>query len=145
MGAAVICSLCLLTSGCARIEYRPYMYIDDGVFLYEGKVWDHGEVRARTPTDKQALQFICDHNGVDLVKGELAYYEGSLYSLSNYREYLINCGYVEEHTTRTRDLLDTTLSNGNDRVRLIYQQSGRIRILFENQPAPAHIILEGVR
>ena len=99
----------------------------------------------KAATDTQALQYVTDASGISLSSGELAYYTGTLYSLSNYRELLLENGYRIESEVRTSDVLDTTLSSGSDRVRLIYQPSGSIRILFENLGGAAHILLEGVQ
>lgn len=122
--------LCLLVlCGCTYQKDMPYVYITEGVYATSDRVWDNGVVRERQVTDKQALQYITDDNGVDLQKGELVFYHGTLYSLSNYRAYLLAEGYVVESETRTSDLLDTILSKDSQRVRLIYQKSGTIRII----------------
>lgn len=144
LAALALCAvtLCFLPSCTYTIE-RPYVYVSEGVYAYEDRVWENGVVRNKTPTDMQALQFIPDDSGIDLVPSELVDYEGSLYSLSNYRELLLSSGYTTIKETRTCDILDTTLAAGEDRVRLIYQPSGRIRILFENPEGGAHILLRG--
>lgn len=147
MGTKVIpCTLlfCLLC-GCSQVVEQPYIYISEGVYACGDTVWEDGAVRDRTPTDVQAMQYITNEEGIDLVPGELAYYTGTLYSLSNYRALLLESGYTVEKEVRTADVLDTLLSNGTDRVRLIYQPSGSIRILFENPKGAAHILLEGIQ
>ena len=148
MGPKISCCallLLILLCGCTRVVERPYMYITDGVYVYGDMVEDCGLMRNRTPTDTQALQYITDDSGISLTPGELASYDGSLYSLSNYRELLLSNGYVIDSEIRTADILDTTLSFGEDKVRLIYQPSGSIRILFKNSKGAAHILLEGVQ
>lgn len=136
--------LTLLLCGCTVRVDKPYEYIREGVYASGDVVSENGNLRSRTPTDNQALQFVPDGGGISLVPGELAYYTGSLYSLSNYRELLLKEGYITDSLTRTSEVLDTTLSRGGDRVRLIYQQSGSVRILFENKEGLAHILLEGI-
>lgn len=136
--------LVMLLSGCTRTIEIPYTFVSEGVYAYEDSVWDHGTVREKLPDERQALQFVTDDKGILLEKGELVYYEGTIYSLSNYREVLLKSGYVEENCTRTYDVLDTVLTRDADRVRLIYQRSGIIRILFENRQGVAHILLEGI-
>lgn len=137
----LLCALC----GCSHVVEQPYIYISEGVYACGDTVWEDGTVRDRTPTDVQALQYITNDEGINLTPGELAYYEGTLYSLSNYRALLLERGYEVESEVRTSDVLDTTLSNGSDRVRLVYQPSGSIRILFENSKGAAHILLEEVQ
>jgi hypothetical protein len=134
--------LLTLLSGCTRTVDIFYIYVSEGVYAHEDKVWDQGVIRDRFPTDKQALQFVTDDHGIQLVRGELAYYRGTLYSLSNYRELLLANGYVTENLTRTSNLLDTTLRGPDSRVRLIYQRGANIRILFEKPECLAHILLE---
>lgn len=147
MGAKVTVCLILLCMlcGCSRVVEQPYTYIADGVYACGDTVWENGVARSRAATDTQALQYVTDDRGISLSTGELAYYTGTLYSLSNYRELLLENGYRIESEVRTSDVLDTTLSSGSDRVRLIYQPSGSIRILFENLGGAAHILLEGVQ
>lgn len=137
--------LVLLLCGCTQTITRPYTCLADGVYAYEGTVWENGATREKTPADIQAMQYIPDDSGIDLTPGELTDYTGTLYSLSNYRVLLLQEGYAIESEIRTRDVLDTTLGRCGDRVRLIYQPSGRIRILFENPGGAAHILLEGVQ
>lgn len=138
-----IIAMCMLC-GCSRTVEQPYTYISEGVYACGDVVCEDGVIRDRTPTDIQAMQYITNDEGINLAPGELAYYTGTLYSLSNYRTLLIENGYVVEKEVRTADLLDTTLSKEGDRVRLIYQPSGSIRILFENLEGAAHILLEGI-
>lgn len=149
MGTAVrllsALSALLLLVGCKQEVAVPYVYVSEGVYACGNSVWDHGTIRTRTPTDVQAMQYVTDDSGIDLTPGTLADYAGTLYSLSNYRELLISNGYGVESETLTCDVLDSTLSLGGDRVRLIYQPSGRIRILFENYRGAAHILLEGIQ
>ena len=147
MGAKVTACLTLLCMlcGCSRVVEQPYTYIADGVYACGDTVWENGVARSRAATDTQALQYVTDASGISLSSGELAYYTGTLYSLSNYRELLLENGYRIESEVRTSDVLDTTLSSGSDRVRLIYQPSGSIRILFENLGGAAHILLGGVQ
>ncbi len=148
MGTKISCCallMLMLLCGCTQTVERPYVYVSAGVYAYGDMVDDCGVMRNRTPTDTQALQYITDDGGISLIPGELASYEGSLYSLSNYRELLLSNGYVIDREIRTADILDTTLSAGEDRVRLIYQPSGSIRILFKNLKGAAHILLEGVQ
>lgn len=146
MGAKIILCipLLLLLCGCTQTIEHPYVYVEEGVYACEETVWEHGKSRSRTPTDTQALQYVTDDRGIELSHGELAHYTGTLYSLSNYRELLLEHGYIVEKEVRTASVLDTTLSCSGDRVRIIYQQSGSIRILFENEQGVAHILLEGV-
>ena len=147
MGAKVTVCLTLLCMLCgySRVVEQPYTYIAEGVYACGDTVWENGVARSRAATDTQALQYVTDDCGISLSPGELAYYTGTLYSLSNYRELLLENGYRIESEVRTSDVLDTTLSSGSDRVRLIYQPSGSIRILFENLGGAAHILLEGVQ
>lgn len=147
MGAKItlcLISLCMLC-GCSRVVEQPYTYIAEGVYACGDTVYENGVARSKTETDAQALQYVTDDRGISLSPGDLAYYTGTLYSLSNYRELLLESGYGIESEVRTSEVLDTTLSNGSDRVRLIYQPSGSIRILFENSGGVAHILLEGVQ
>lgn len=136
VGAAL--SLLFLLSGCMepRVEYVPYVVLDNGRLL-------HGNEENYTGS-KQVLEF-CTGFTEPLYTGELNFYHGTLYGLSNYRELLLNNGFEETTVTKTSDLLDSTLSNGSDRVRLIYQNTGTIRIVFENRSGAAHILLEGMQ
>lgn len=136
--------LCLLV-GCTQTVAIPYVQIAEGVYACGDVVWDQGTLRSRTPTDIQSMQYVPDDSGISLTPGELADYIGTLYSLSNYRELLLQEGFSVEKETRTCDILDTTLFRDDERVRLIYQPSGRIRILFENRQGAAHILLEGMK
>lgn len=141
---SVILLLGALLCGCAYTVEVPYVYIQEGVYACGDTVYDHGSTRKRTPTDLQALQYIPDGSAIELLPGELVSYSGTLYSLSNYRMILLQNGYVIESEQRTCDILDTTLVCGEDRVRLIYQPSGHIRILFKDIRGPAHILLEEI-
>lgn len=131
--------IAILLSGCSYVEETPYVCITEGVYAVGNTVKDHGEIRERLPSEQQALQFVTDDKGVDLTGGRLAFYSGTLYSLSNYRKALLDDGYRVDTITRTCDVLDTTLKKGNDRIRLIYQRSGTIRILFEKNRGERHI------
>lgn len=144
MGAKLICCLLslLLLSGCAETISVPYSYVAEGVYMCGDTVWEDGVARDRTPTDKQALQYITDANGVNLYPCGLVTYTGTLYDLSNYRELLLENGYVITTEVRTSNMLDTVLLNGDGRVRLIYLASGSIRILFEKPESVAHILLK---
>lgn len=148
MGAKLSCCtllfLLLLTlAGCAERNFIPYQYVSEGVYLCEGKVWDGTEWRDANETDVQALQYVTSEDPIELYPYDLVSYDGSLYSLSNYRKLLLDNGYEIEAEERTSAVLDTTLFKEDDRVRLIYQSSGSVRILFENQEGLAHILLEG--
>lgn len=140
-----VSALFLMLCGCTKVITVPYTYVSEGVYACGDKVWENNVIRDKTSVDRQALQFIQDDRGVNLIPGELADYSGSLYSLSNYRALLLGEGFAVERETRTCDILDTTLSKDGDRVRLIYQSSGSIRILFENRQGAAHILLEGIQ
>lgn len=129
--------------GCSQTVEQPYTFLGDNTYSCGDVVWENGVSRNKLPTDAQALQYVTDGTRIDLVPGDLAFYSGSLYSLSNYRKLLLEEGYIIESETRSPILLDTTLNFGGDRVRLIYQSSGSIRILFENQEGFAHILLKG--
>lgn len=132
-----------LLCGCTKVHNVPYIRIADGVYAVGDEVWDHGVKRERMPNEQQALQFVTDDKGVDLVGGDLAFYTGTLYSLSNYRLALLDNGYTVSKEVRTHDLMDTTLKKDKDRIRLIYQRSGTIRILFEKSRGERHIVMEG--
>lgn len=131
MGAKIIPILLstLLLCGCTYEAAVPYVQLADNVYATEEVVWEEGNVRDRQVTDKQVLQYVTDDNGIDLQPGELAFYYGTLYSLSNYRAQLLSEGYTIESETQTPDVLDTVLSKEGERVRLIYQRSGTIRII----------------
>lgn len=139
----VLLSTLLVLTGCTERNFIPYQYISEGVYLCEGRVWDGTEWRDANVTDKPALQYVTSDDPIELYPCDLVSYDGSLYSISNYRKLLLDNGYRIESETRTSSTLDTTLYNEEDRVRIIYQSSGSIRILFENSRGLAHIILEG--
>lgn len=136
---SLLVATALLLGGCSYVVETPYVCIKDGVYAVGNTVKDHGEIRERLPSEQQALQFITDDKGVDLMGGRLAFYTGTLYSLSNYRKALLDDGYKVDTITRTCDVLDTTLKRGDDRIRLIYQRSGTIRILFKKNKGERHI------
>lgn len=138
MGTKLITALLLLTllSGCAPTsDYTPYYLTTGGVKVYAEQEPPVG--------DAQVLEF-CTGEREPLYHTTLNFYSGSLYALSNYRQALLNNGFVTESLTQTGDLLDTVLSDSTERVRLIYQATGTIRIVFENQAGVAHILLEEV-
>lgn len=138
MGAklTVALLLALLLTGCAsRVENRPYYLSDDGVKVYSSESAD--------PYKKQVLEF-CHGPDYALYHTRLNSYDGSLYALSNYREMLLENGYVEQSCTRTSSLIDCVLYNHQGRVRLIYQSTGAIRIVFENKDCAAHILLKEI-
>lgn len=91
--------------------------------------------------EKQVLEY-CVGTEDPLYYTSINSYEGSLYALSYFRQQLLSRGYTERVWTQSSDLLDTILSGNGERVRLIYQSNGSIRIVFENQAGAAHILLE---
>lgn len=124
----------LLLCGCQQsVEYVPYAQQEDGSCRYP----------MREYTSHQVLEY-CPGTLDTLTKGELSAYHGSLYALSNYRAYLLAKGFVETSRESTASVLDSMLDNGDERVRLIYQSSGTIRIIVENPDGLAHILLEGI-
>lgn len=137
--------LCLCLTSCTNTTYIPYQYVAEDVYLCGGMLYVNGTARDASITDKPALQYVTSEEGINLYPCDLITYDGDLYSLSNYRALLIEEGYTVIEETRTDSLLDTTLEKNEDKVRLIYQSTGSIRILFKNQQGPAHILLEGVR
>lgn len=138
MGAKLIpllLALCLLC-GCSTEErYIPYYVTDSGAHIHA----------TDTPAehDKQVLEF-CEGEYSPLYHTTLNFYSGDLYALSNYRARLLALGWETISLTQTSELLDTVLTDGTERVRLIYQNTGVIRIVFENQSGAAHILLEEV-
>ena len=135
---------CLCLAGCKETTYVPYQYVAEGTYLCNGMLYEDGVPRNASVTDKAALQYVVSEDEIALYPYDITY-DGDLYSLSNYRSLLLQAGYTVVEEVRTDSLLDTTLTKGNDKVRLIYQPAGSIRILFKNQQGPAHILLEGVR
>ena len=136
MGAKLIPLLLpflLLCSCQAPTEFVPYAQQEDGSWRYPMQNY----------TSHQVLEY-CEGTLDTLSKGELNFYHGSLYALSNYRAYLMGNGFVETHYEATASVLDSMLDNGDERVRLIYQSSGTIRIIVENPDGLAHILLEGI-
>ncbi len=124
----------LLLCGCSpSVEYVPYAQQADGTYRYPEADY----------TSHQVLQW-CEGTTDALTKGELYFYNGSLYALSNYRAYLMSNGFSEVESAKTDALLDSVLSNGDEKVRLIYQSSGTIRILLEKSDGVAHILLGGI-
>lgn len=136
MGAkltAILCA-CLLLCGCTpKQEYMPYTQQEDGTSRYP--LSDY--------TSHQVLEW-CEGTFDTLTKGELSTYHGSLYAISNYRAYLLSKGFQEVASENSASVLDSMLDNGDERVRLIYQSSGTIRIIMENPDGLAHILLEGI-
>lgn len=125
-----------------QTERTPFELLEGGAHAFGDVVLEDGVSRLRTVTDKQVLQFICDDTGAHLKPGELAYYTGTLYDLSNYRTLLLDEGFSTEVLYQTASVLDTTLVFDDERVRLIYTSSGTIRILFEKEEGVAHILLK---
>lgn len=143
VGAQLAVLLILLTSCSVKENRIPYVQLDSGTLTPDGQVHIDDYQRELFVTDHQVLDF-CTGPAETLDKGELNFYYGSIYALSNYRGLLLNNGFTTETLEQTSTLLDTTLSNGSERVRLIYQVSGTIRILFENPEGQAHILLGGI-
>ncbi len=136
MGAkltAILLSLILLCGCTSREEFIPYAVQADGSRRYPGEEY----------TSHQVLNW-CDGTSDTLTKGELYFYTGSLYAVSNYRTHLLSNGFEEVSSSNSDTLLDSLLSNGDERVRLLYQSTGTIRILLEKSDGVAHILLEGV-
>ena len=135
MGAKLTTAMLVifLLCGCQqRVEYVPFAQQEDGSLRYPMQSY----------TSHQVLEY-CDGTADALSKGELNFYHGTLYALSNYRSYLLANGFTETHFENTASVLDSMLDNGEERVRLIYQSSGTIRIFLENPDGLAHILLEG--
>ena len=136
MGAkltAAVLTILLLCGCSAKTVYVPYALQEDG---------SH-RLPMSTYTSHQVLEY-CDGTLDKLSKGELSTYHGTLYALSNYRVYLMNNGFVETSYEATSSVLNSLLDNGSEKVRLIYQSSGTIRIVMENQEGLAHILLGGM-
>lgn len=131
LGAQLILLL-LLTSCRTVVEETPYAQLENGLLYADG-----------TTSTKQVLEF-CTGPITPMYKGELNFYEGDLYSLSNYRELLLLNGFTEITCNKSSTLLDSLLSNGEESVRLIYQSTGAIRIIHEKTNGIAHILLEGM-
>lgn len=131
--AALTCLLLLVSCGPSPIEYVPYTLQEDGTQRLPESCY----------TSHQLLQW-CEGPSSKLVWRELYFYDGSLYALSNFRRSLLNHGYVEEVREQSSSVLDILLTSDAERVRLIYQSSGTIRIIMENPDGLAHILLEGI-
>ena len=144
---ALLLSLLLLTGCTTKVVKQnvPYVRLESGEIATATTVFTMHGARARTAKDSQPLYFCTDWGDSVLEQRNLIQYEGSLYSLSNYRQALLDNGWVEDSLVQTSDLLDSMLVRDNDRVRLIYQSTGMIRILFDNPQGAAHILLEGMR
>ena len=136
MGAKLIplAAAFLLLCGCAQqTMYVPYALQEDGSCRYPSKGY----------TSHQVLEY-CEGTTDKLTHTELNFYDGSLYALSNYRAWLMSNGFVETAKTQSATILDSMLTNAGDRVRLIYQSTGTIRIITENPEGLAHILLGAI-
>ena len=136
MGAkltAAVLAIFLLCGCSAKTVYVPYALQEDG--SHRLPMSDY--------TSHQVLEY-CGGTTDRLSPGELSTYHGSLYALSNYREYLMYNGFVETSYEASASVLNSLLDNGSERVRLIYQSTGTIRIVMENQAGLAHILLGGM-
>lgn len=136
----------ILCCGCTPShEEIPYVRLESGELATQNVVFTLQGTRERTAQDVQPLYFIADGEDYELEQSAVLQYTGTLYALSNYRELLLKRGYKEDAFIQTAAILDTTLYNEQERVRLIYQSTGTIRILFDNPEGDAHILLREMR
>lgn len=127
----------LLLQGCAAQTVRtPYYLSEAGEKVYAGQ--------ESNPREKQALEYCASVGAEPMYNTSLNFYTGNLASISNYRECLISNDFRTQSIVQTSERIDEVLSNGFERVRLIYTSSGTIRIVFENPKGVAHILLEEV-
>lgn len=129
--------LALFLTGCSpHTTYQPYYLTESGERVYAGQ--------ESSPVEKQALEYCTDDDAEPLYNTSLNFYTGNLASISNYRERLLAKDFDTKSIVKTPERIDEVLSNGFERVRLIYTSSGTIRIVFENPEGVAHILLEEV-
>lgn len=135
-GVGITLALLLLLVGCsATVTRTPYLELSNGDKLYANT--------DTIPIQQEVLDY-CPDNTTKLQHTYLNFYEGGLQGISNYRQLLLDNGFVEQVNEHSAEVLDSMFYSDDGRVRIIYQVSGTSRIIFEKPESEAHILLKGM-